>query len=174
MIFIETNCNINDDWFDYIVGIGPIIAALIAVGIALWQGKIQEKQKNLALLEKRLNLYYKFQKYVEDKLKNCLEPQLNVSVLKESYENLTNFSGEAFLLFNKDISDKIMDLAKVFEELKTSIHYNIAKNDFQNSIFYEDKEVNYEKDISVVYGKATNGKNLLLGEMHLIMREDKI
>ena len=44
MIFIETNCNINDDWFDYIVGIGPIIAALIAVGIALWQGKIQEKQ----------------------------------------------------------------------------------------------------------------------------------
>ena len=67
-----------------------------------------------------------------------------------------------------------MDLAKIFEELKTSIRYNIAKNDYRNPIFYENKEVNYEKDISVIYGKATHNKNLLLGEMHLLMREDKI
>lgn len=32
------------DWFDYATAFGPIVAALIACGLAWWQGKIQEKQ----------------------------------------------------------------------------------------------------------------------------------
>ena len=82
------------------------------------------KQKNLALLDRRLELKNKFESYVDERLKNYLEPELNINAFKENYENMTKMAGDACMLFNKDISEKIMRLAERFEELKTSVHYN--------------------------------------------------
>ena len=46
------------DWLDYLEAIGPLIAALIACGLAWWQGWIQSKQKEISLYEKRYKLLY--------------------------------------------------------------------------------------------------------------------
>lgn len=42
---------------DYVSALGPAIAAFIAVGVAFWQGTLQKRQHNLALLEKRLEFW---------------------------------------------------------------------------------------------------------------------
>lgn len=41
------------DWVDYLSAFGPVLAAFIAIGIAVWQGNIQNHEHNLALFEKR-------------------------------------------------------------------------------------------------------------------------
>ena len=162
------------DWFDYVVALSPIIAAFIACGLAWWQGKIQKKQHNLALLEKRLSLKNKFENYVNNKLKECLEPKLNPEALRDTFFDLTNISGDAFLLFSKDISENIMQLAQKFEELKTAIHYNKDKDQGNSLNFYKTIEGYFEKDISKVYSKISHESTVLINEMHLIMREGKI
>ena len=160
----------NAEW------ISTIVIATFTVG--LWwlnckQCDINLKQKNLILLEKRLDLKNKFERYVNDKLKNCLEPTFNIDVFKENFENMTNMAGDAFLLFNKDISERIMDLAKEFESLKTAIHYNIRKNRGDDlSAFESLGEI--EKDTTKPYGQITHKKNLLVADMLLIMQGDKV
>lgn len=162
------------DWFDYVVALSPIIAAFIACGLAWWQGKIQKKQHNLALLEKRLSLKNKFENYVNNKLKECLESKLNPEALRDTFSDLTNISGDAYLLFSKDISENIMLLAQKFEELKTAIHYKKDKDQGKSLSFYKAIKGDFEKDISKVYGEISYTSAVLINEMHLIMREGKI
>ena len=160
------------DWLDYLEAIGPLIAALIACGLAWWQGRIQSKQHNLALLDKRLDLKAKFEDYTKNKLERCLSPKPNENELSETYDELTNIAGDAYLLYGKDISEKIMELAQLFEDLKTAIYYHNTKNQGGDLSLY--KDLNYEPDISEVHAKATYKMNLLVAGMHLIMREGKI
>ena len=103
------------------------ICAITLSAFAYMQYRIILKQKNLALIDRRLELINKFGTHVDERLKNYLEPELNIDALKENYENMTKMAGDAFMLFNKDISERIMRLAERFEELKTSVHYNMQK-----------------------------------------------
>lgn len=151
----------------------PLIVGFATAFFACMQWKVMKEQKNLLLLEKRLVLKNKFESFVDEKLRKCVEPKLNTEILRETYENLTNISGEAFLLFGKNISEKIVDIAKDFEILKTAISYNIRKNSGGDwSILESFGEV--EKDISKLYAQITHNKNLLIMDMHSIMREDKV
>ncbi len=104
------------------------ISTIVLAVFAGMQYYVVMKQKNLALLDKRLKLKNYFENHVDDKLKNCLEPKLNIDTFKENYENMTKMAGDAYILFNRDISEKIMNLAQKFEELKTAIHYYLRKN----------------------------------------------
>lgn len=160
--------------FDCLTSLGPLIVGFAAAFFACTQWKVTEKQHNLSLLEKRLSLKNKFENYVNNKLKECLEPEMKPEALKDTFSDLTNISGDAYLLFSKDISENIMQLAHKFEELKTAIHYKRDKDQGKNLSFYKTFEDSFEKDISKVYSKISHESAVLVNEMHLIMREGKI
>lgn len=150
------------------------ICAIALVTFAYMQYNVVWKQKNLALLDKRLKLKNDFDIHVDNKLKKCLEPELNVEVFKENYENMTKMAGDAYILFNKDISEKIINLAKNFEELRTSIDYNIRKNKKHDLGIYKSHDGQFEKDFGKLHTQIGYQKNLIIADMQLIMRKDKV
>lgn len=152
---------------------GPLIVGFAAAFFACTQRKVAERQHNLALLEKRLDLKNKFECFVDRKLDDCMKPGLNTGNLQNVFEELTKFSDEAYMLFGKDISERIMDLAKEFETLKTAIHYNLNKNQGMDLSIIESCG-KIEKDISKPYGQITYKKNIVVTDMHFIMRRDII
>lgn len=157
-------------FLDCLTAFGPLIVGFVTAFFACIQWKVTEKQHNLALLEKILDLKNKFECFVDGLLKNCMEPTLNIEVLQNSFNDFTKLAGEAYLLFSKDISERIMDLAREFETLRTAIHYNLDKNRGMDlSIWGE-----VEKDINKPYGQITYQKNVLEADMHLIMSKDII
>lgn len=158
---------------DCLAALGPLIVGFATVFVACMQWNITNKQHNLALLEKRLALKNKFENYVDDKLRNCVTPALNFEILYETYDNLTNISGDAYLLFSQSISDKIMNIAKDFETLKSAVHYAKNRIDGNSAGFYNEYE-DTKPDISTCYGQIVQEKNLLVAEMHLMMREKQI
>ena len=91
------------------------LCAIALAVFAYMQYKVILKQKNLAFIDRRLELKNKFQNYADGKLKNCIESKLNIDVFKENYENMTKIAKDAYILFNKDISERIMKLAERFE-----------------------------------------------------------
>ena len=78
------------------------------------------------------------------------------------------------MLFNKDISEKIMRLAERFEELKTSVHYNMQKNKKDDLCVYNLHGGEFEKDYGQIHAQINHQKNLLVADMHLIMRKDRV
>ena len=124
MEFLQCFCNFLCDFIVLLKENSEWLCAIALAVFACMQYRIILKQKNLALLDRRLELKNKFESYVDERLKNYLEPELNINAFKENYENMTKMAGDACMLFNKDISEKIMRLAERFEELKTSVHYN--------------------------------------------------
>ena len=87
---------------------------------------------------------------------------------------MTKMAGDAFMLFNKDISEKIMRLAERFEELKASVHYNMRKNKKDDLGVYNLHDGEFEKDYGQIHAQINHQKNLLVADMHLIMRKDKV
>lgn len=150
------------------------ICAIALAVFAYMQYRIILKQKNLALLDKRLELKSKFENYVDEKLKNYLKPELNIDTFKENYESMAKVAGDAFILFNKDISERIMRLAEKFEELKTSVHYNMRKNEKHDLGVYKLNDGEFEKDYGQIHAQINHQKNLLVADMQLIMRKDKV
>lgn len=150
---------------------------LCAIALAIFaymQYRIILKQKNLALLDRRLELKNKFQDYVDERLKNYLEPELNIDAFKENYENMTKMAGDVFILFNKDLSERIMRLAERFEELKTSVHYNMRKNKKHDLGVYKLHDGEFEKDYGDIHAQINHQKNLLVADMQFIMRKNKV
>ena len=150
------------------------LCAIALSVFAYMQYRIILKQKNLALLDRRLELKNNFENYVDERLKKYLEPELNIDAFKENYENMTKMAGDAFMLFNKDISERIMRLAERFEELKTSVHYNMRKNKKDDLGVYNLHDGEFEKDYGQIHAQINHQKNLLVADMHLIMRKDKV
>ncbi len=166
-----------DFLYDFIVLLKENSEWLCAIALSVFaymQYRIILKQKNLSLLDRRLELKNNFENYVDEKLKNYLEPELNIDAFKENYENMTKMAGDAFMLFNKDISERIMRLAERFEELKTSAHYNMRKNKKDDLGIYNLHDGEFEKDYGQIHAQINHQKNLLVADMHLIMRKDKV
>ena len=78
------------------------------------------------------------------------------------------------MLFNKDISERIMRLAERFEELKTSVHYNMRKNKKHDLGVYKLHDGEFEKDYGQIHAQINHQKNLLVADMQLIMRKDRV
>lgn len=166
-----------DFLYDFIVLLKENSEWLCTIALSVFaymQYRIILKQKNLSLLDRRLELKNNFENYVDEKLKNYLEPELNIDAFKENYENMTKMAGDAFMLFNKDISERIMRLAERFEELKTSAHYNMRKNKKDDLGIYNLHDGEFKKDYGQIHAQINHQKNLLVADMHLIMRKDKV
>lgn len=172
---MEFELNFYDrDLFDYIVGIGPLIAALIAVGIAWWQGRIQNDQRKLMLSEKKLNIKYKFENYVNKLIYDCSKKTLNTKPLENSYNELMCIAEDAFLLFDEKIYNAIMELAKIFQELHTSLDYNIRKRTGKDISFFKENEGKFNKEYDKLIAQIEYRKTTIIGEMFCVIREDKI
>lgn len=166
-------CEIISSIFNFLQKNASWICAIALAYYAHMQYNIILKQKNLALLEKRLNLKNKLKEYVDEKLKTCLEPKLNVEIFKGSFENMIDMANDAHILFNKDISEKTINLAKELEELKTAIHYNIRKNQGEDVRTLELLSET-EKDYGYIHAQINQNKNLLIEKMHQVMQGDKV
>ena len=171
---LQCFCNFLRDFIVLLKGNSEWLYAIALAVFACMQYRIILKQKNLALLDRRLELKNKFESYVDERLKKYLEPELNINAFKENYENMTKMAGDACMLFNKDISEKIMRLAERFEELKTSVHYNMQKNKKDDLGVYKLHDGEFEKDYGQIHTQINHQKNLLVADMHLIMRKDKV
>lgn len=94
------------DLFDYATAFGPIIAALIACGLAWWQGKIQEKQHNLALFKERWS--------VKKQLEKNLSEIKQVNSYNDNYldvaHNLMEIIDISQYLYNEEICNTIKKL----------------------------------------------------------------
>ena len=150
------------------------ICAITLAVFAYMQYNIVLKQKNLALLDKRLKLKNDFEIHVDNKLKKCLKPELNVEAFDENYESMIKMAGDAYILFSKDISEKIMNLAKNFEELRTSADYNICKNKKRDLGIYKTHDGEFEKDFGKLHAQIGYQKNLIVADMQAVMCKDKV
>lgn len=159
---------------DCLTALGPLIVGFAAAFFACTQWRVTEKQHNLALLEKRLSVTKKLETLIKDKVDKSMEQRPNPQFLEGIYAELKNIAGESFILFNKNISENIMDLANKIKELKTSIQYNEAKNQGKSLIWFEQTNKTFEKDMFKIYGVIVHNSNELIADMHLIMREGKI
>lgn len=126
------------DWFDYATAFGPIIAALIACGLAWWQGKIQEKQKNISLLNNRLKLMKEIDNYI-DSFRDKLIKRPNDDVFWETYIDqvsmFSDYKTKSKIFYNNKISILLNDI----EQLITIRQYII--------IDLNDKNQNSNKNI---------------------------
>ena len=156
---LQCFCNFLRDFIVLLKENSEWLCAIALSVFAYMQYRIILKQKNLALLDRRLELKNNFENYVDERLKKYLEPELNI---------------DAFMLFNKDISERIMRLAERFEELKTSVHYNMRKNKKDDLGVYNLHDGEFEKDYGQIHAQINHQKNLLVADMHLIMRKDKV
>lgn len=171
---LQCFCNFLRDFIVLLKENSEWLCAIALSVFAYMQYRIILKQKNLALLDRRLELKNNFENYVDERLKKYLEPELNIDAFKENYENMTKMAGDTFMLFNKDISERIMRLAERFEELKTSVHYNMRKNKKDDLGVYNLHDGEFEKDYGQIHAQINYQKNLLVADMHLIMRKDKV
>ena len=174
MEYLKCVCDIIRNFALFLKENSEWLCAIALAVFAYMQYRIILKQKNLALFDRRLELKNKFQDYVDERLKNYLEPELNIDAFKENYENMTKMAGDAFMLFNKDISERIMRLAKGFEELKTAVHYNMRKSKKDDLGVYNLHDGEFEKDYGQIHAQINCQKNLLVADMHLVMQKDKV
>ena len=174
MEYLQCVCDIIKNFALFLKENSEWVCAITLAIFAYMQYNIILKQKNLVLLDKRLKLKNDFENYIDNKLKKCLEPELNVKVFEENYEKMTKIAGDAYILFGKDISEKIMNLAKSFEELRTSIDYNICKNKKHDLGIYKSHDGQFEKDFGKLHAQIGYQKNLIIADMQLIMRKDKV
>lgn len=132
---MEFELNLCDrDRFDYIVGIGPLIAALIAVGIAWWQGKIQKRQHNLSLFKERWKIKKQLEDILPDLYASSTEGYEHLSVNSKIFE-LINISE---YLFNKEISQKMEEIRKLYLNIKAK--NNSLKSRTKRDVKIEDAE----------------------------------
>lgn len=111
------------DWIDYLSAFGPMIAAFIAIGIAVWQGIIQNRQHNLALFEKRWafweetkKLGYKTQTFKHtpaDEMGDGSDPEKNFWIVGQEIQNLAK---KGCVLFGKKIETEINEIAETFKK----------------------------------------------------------
>lgn len=124
-------CCCDTTWFDYLSALGPVVTALIAIGIAFWQGILQKRQHNLSLLERRFDFWKSIQtlgqkamSFPQDREKGAFwsvyneinEQALTGSVLfgddcRKEFENIAKFFKERQLLI-----DDLKDFDKFSEE----------------------------------------------------------
>lgn len=124
MLFYPVIIERTKDWIDYLSAFGPVIAAFIAIGIAVWQGKIQNRQHNLALFEKRWafgeetkKLGYKAQMFKHtpvSEMGDGSDPEKNFWAVSQEIKSLSKKSG---VLFGKTFETEINEIAITFEEM---------------------------------------------------------
>ncbi len=107
---------------DYVSALGPAIAAFIAVGVAFWQGTLQKRQHNLALLEKRLEFWSEVKQTGAiaqslnhaDANKIKTDPEKNHWLLLPKIHELQN---KGKVLLDKKVELKLLELERIYTDL---------------------------------------------------------
>lgn len=116
---------------DYIADLGPVIAAFIACGLAWWQGNIQERQKNISLLDNRLKLMEEIDNYIEsfrDKLTKLPNEDVFDKTYIEQIRRFSDYKTKSKIFYNAKISNLVNDV----EQLIMKRHKMIIDLDFKN------------------------------------------
>ena len=114
MEYLQCVCDIIKNFALFLKENSEWLCAIALSVFAYMQYRIILKQKNLALLDRRLELKNNFENYVDDRLKNYLEPKLNIDAFKENYENLTKMAED--VLIKHGITREVV----VFNQPKTN------------------------------------------------------
>ena len=111
------------DWLDYLATLGPLTAALIACGLAWWQGTIQEKQKKFSLFEQRYkHIYIPLREFLYRlKLKYNSDQEILDNFDISSFYNELNYS--RFLIKESDFN-KIKNLIDSYVKEGHSLYHN--------------------------------------------------
>lgn len=109
----------SKDWIDIIGIFGPTIAAFAAVYIAKAQWKIQKKQHNLALFEKRWKMLENLKQL--GKKASDFKHIYYQDIKNDSEENFWNvkneidfFATKCSILFTPQIEDEIKNISQIF------------------------------------------------------------
>lgn len=138
------------DWFDYVTAISPIIAAFIACGLAWWQGKIQERQKNVSLLDNRLKLMAEIDNYIEsfrDKLTKLPNEDVFDKTYIEQIRRFSDYKTKSKIFYNAKISNLVNDVEQLIMKRHKMIIDLDSKNRGNNKNIFCIKELveNYKK-----------------------------
>lgn len=134
-------------WIDYLSALGPVVAAFIAIGVAIWQGILQKRQHNLSLLEKRLDFWAEAKQIgsIAQSLNHATideiteKPQTNHWLLLPKIQELQN---KAKVLLNEEIERKLVKLELIYTDLHKKTDAMFQAREYADE-FMEDR---YEKE----------------------------
>ena len=124
--------------YNCIKDLGPVIAAFIAIGIAIWQSRLQNKQRNLSLLERRFNLYDSFKSLVNEFIDDYEHNEL--VNFNQIHSNFNKLIYQAEILFNEKIKMTLLDVAQEIRELDKEYSKN-RKNNKKERLKYLEKHL---------------------------------
>lgn len=109
-------------WIDYLSALGPVVAAFIAIGVAIWQGILQKRQHNLSLLEKRLDFWAEVKKIgsIAQSPNHATmneiaeDPQKNHWLLLPKIHELQS---KAKVLLDENVERKLVKLESIYKNL---------------------------------------------------------
>ena len=158
MMFYPVIIENTKDWVDYMSALGPTIAAFIAVGVAFWQGKIQKKQHNLTMLEKRLDFWKDVKslgnnvfRYQNISFNNIINDPEKRSILPE----IQQLENKGKVLFGESVERKLIQLEGLFISLRKEIDdledikgcmENISTEEFKDEYSSKEKCINEKKE----------------------------
>lgn len=89
------------DFLGYLQGLGPLIAACVAVGVAMMQYAIQRHSQKQDLFEKRFQIYKAADDFVSDTMHRDCKPD------RESYRRFQHATDPARFLFGADVLEAL-------------------------------------------------------------------
>lgn len=94
-------------WLDYATAIGPLLAVLVAVGVALMQYYLQRQQFKQDLYEKRFGVYEGVQAYVIAMLQTAGKTDI------PAYQQFRKSTDPAEFLFGSDVWEYVQQIGKI-------------------------------------------------------------
>jgi hypothetical protein len=95
-------------WLDYARSIGPLLAVLVAVGVALMQFYLQRRQLEQSLFDKRFAVYSAVRRF----LMECSQASLGILKDDPAYRLFQRDTPPAKFLFGDDVSDLLAQVHK--------------------------------------------------------------
>ena len=151
-------------WYNYTKDLGPVIAAFTAFAVALWQAVIQNKQRNLSLLEHRYNVYTHFKKLVKNFLDDCTSSEMtNYSQFYKDFDELVY---QIEILFDKKTKTKITSVIKEIKKLDEDYCENRKyRHKSKNKEEKEHLEKRLRKSVKIIetfYEKVSEAEKIML------------
>ena len=150
----------KSDIYNYTKDLGPVIAAVIAFGVAWWQAIIQNKQRNLSLLERRYNLYDSFKILIKKFSDDCTYNE--IISYSQFYKDFDELIYQAEILFDKKIKLKILEVVETIKELEEDYCKNRKKDNKKTKEHLEEQLRNSVEIIEEFYKKVSKTEKAIL------------
>jgi hypothetical protein len=148
-------------WLDYATAVGPLLAVIVAVGVAIMQYYLQRQQQRQDLFAKRFAVY----EVTKDYLLKVLDSGVDVS--SHEYEAFDRAIDPAEWLFGPDVKDYLRELRRL------SVKWNETEQAYEHwqyeagVLFPEDPAyANATAQSERLYEEAASMKRRLIEEYH--------